>query len=133
MRAYAGHPLEDDWMDFAHRALAAHFEAGQGHLYVVANSMQPEFHKVGMTRRAPEARLAELNNEAVVGELFLVQSWWVYDRHHLERLAHRALAAYPRFKEFFKAPWQEVLPRVQTVLDRDRATLEKAGISPPSG
>ena len=128
--ALAGHPLEDDWRDLVALSARAHLAASRGHVYVAGNPMQPEFLKVGKTGRTPAERLAELNNEAVVGEFLLVASWEVADRHHGERAAHRALAGYARKKEFFRAPWKPLCAAVAAALDEDRARLARAGLLP---
>lgn len=131
MRAFNRHPLQDDWTDFAYGSLSAYFERARGYLYCVTNPTVPDFHKVGKTGRTPQERLVELNNEAVVGAFVLIKSWPVYDRHGLERLAHRALAQLPSHKEFFHGPWRVVLERVDAAVAADLELLEQAGIPLP--
>lgn len=127
MNALSGHPLEDEWKDAVQRGVQEHFSAAAGHLYVAVNTLLPDFHKVGKTGRVPRLRLAELNNEAVLGRLELVSAWQVYDRHFLEKAAHRALGDQPRHKEFFKVPWADACARVERAIDMDAQLLGAAG------
>lgn len=124
-------PLGDDFSDFIYEAVARFYSDARGHLYVVTNPTYRDFFKVGMTSRSPAQRLAELNNEAVLGEFVLVQSWEVYDRYWLEKEAHRRLADSPRQKEFFHGRWREICEVVADVVKVDRILLEKAGLLEP--
>ena len=128
--ALADTPLDDDYRDYLHRAMAEYFADAQGFLYVVTNPVQAGFFKVGKTGRTPQKRLAELNNEAVVGTFELVKSWPVRDRHWLERAAHKRLEHLPRHKEFFHGTWKQVCVAVDEAVAADEALLAAAGILP---
>ncbi|KWT98030.1 hypothetical protein APY03_0701 [Variovorax sp. WDL1] len=127
MRSFTAHPFEDDWRDFATKAVRDYLQAAQGHVYVVGNPLQRDFLKVGKTGRTPEKRLAELNNEAVVGAFMLVASWEVLDRHYVEKAAHRALSCFARVKEFFQGHYEPVCAAVAKAVEEDRAVLARAG------
>lgn len=96
------------WAAFAQASLRAYFEARQGRVYLARNSAHPTYVKVGKTRLMPEARMAALNTEGVVGQTDCLAALEVHDRHHCETAAHRLLSRYPRHKEFFEAPVPEV-------------------------
>jgi hypothetical protein len=128
--ALADTPLDDDFRDFLYQSVSDYFSASQGYLYVVTNPAQAGFFKVGKTGRTPAKRLAELNNEAVVGTFILVKSWPVKDRHWLEKAAHRQLSDLPRHKEFFHGTWQQVCAAVDSVVAADDLLLGAAGLLP---
>lgn len=128
--ALADTPLDDDFRDFLYRATNEYFSDAQGYLYVVTNPVQAGFFKVGKTGRTPQQRLAELNNEAVVGTFELVKSWPVRDRHWLERAAHQRLEHLPRHKEFFHGTWRQVCDAVDEAVAADEALLVAAGLLP---
>ena len=128
--ALADTPLDDDFRDYLYQSVSDYFAQAQGYLYVVTNPAQAGFFKVGKTGRTPAKRLAELNNEAVVGTFILVKSWSVKDRHSLEKTAHQHLSGLPRHKEFFHGTWQQVCAAVDSVVAADDLLLGAAGLLP---
>lgn len=129
LQAYAGHPLEDEWLDFVHESLALHVAKARGHLYCVTNPAQPGFHKIGMTGRQPAQRIAELTSAAVVGHFVLVKSWTVYDRFAVEKVVHARLAAqFPKHKEFFHGPWEALCAEVDEAISLDSSALTRANL-----
>lgn len=129
LAALAGHPLEEDWREHVENSLAKHFAEAKGIVYVVVNPAQPKFHKVGKTGQVMSRRLAQLDNEAVVGEFLVVTAWEVPDRHRYEALAHQALAEYPRHKEFFVADWKDVCEKVEARFLAIDTQFAKSGIA----
>lgn len=133
--AILGHPLGDDWHDFALTCLRMHWGAAAGHLYVAANAMHPQLLKVGMTRLTPAARLAQMASAGVVGNFVLLGEWPVHDRHWLERQAHERMSHAPRHKEFFAIAWADAFETIEAVIKDDRALFERAGfplVDPPT-
>jgi hypothetical protein len=128
--AMANTPLDDDFRDFLYRSVSDYFEQARGFLYVVTNPAHAGFFKVGKTGRTPVKRLAELNNEAVVGTFVLVKSWPVRDRHWLEKAAHQQLSGLPQHKEFFHGTWHQVCAGVDSVVAADDLLLGAAGLLP---
>ncbi|KWU19107.1 GIY-YIG nuclease family protein [Burkholderia cenocepacia] len=128
--AMADTPLDDDFRDFLYQSVADYFAQAKGYLYVVTNPAQAGFFKVGKTGRAPARRLAELNNEAVVGTFILVKAFPVDDRHWLEQAAHHRLSGFPRHKEFFHGTWEQVCDAVDAAITADEQLLSAAGLLP---
>lgn len=125
------HPLSDEWSDFIFNALDAHFTQSKGWVYAVHNPMNEGFIKVGKTAGSPTRRLAQLNNEAVLGTFVIVQTWFTHDRHFAERQAHRALHAFPKHKEFFHGDWRAICSQISQVVKEDTIRLESAGFNLP--
>lgn len=125
------HPLYDEWMDFIYSSVNAYFQHSAGWIYAVLNPVNEGFIKVGMTANTPATRLRQLNNEAVIGEFVIVQSWFTHDRFYVEAKSHQALAAYPRHKEFFHGNWREICAKVSAALQEEVSLMECSGFSLP--
>lgn len=114
--ATSAHPLGDELNDHAHACMNAHFQKSRGYLYVAANPMLEGFVKVGTTTLPPNKRMKSLTSAGVVGEFFLLKSWFVHDRFAIEALAHRHLAGPLRHKEFFKVHWEVAFTAVEQAI-----------------
>jgi hypothetical protein len=102
-----GHPLEDEWVDFAAHAVRERLQKRMGTVYVVTNPVHKDLYKVGMTSSSLEKRLRSLKTAGVVGEFIEVDQVQVLDRFVVERMAHHALASKAeRHKEFFVTDWR---------------------------
>ena len=76
-----------------------------GFVYAAARAADPDWVKVGYTRRAPTRRVAELANAGHREEFVLLDCRFVWDASQAERRVHEALAQdCPRAKEFFQLP-----------------------------
>lgn len=77
-----------------------------GYVYCLSNELTPGIFKVGMTRRTPAARIAELNNTSVMYPFVLEFSRRVTNPAAKERIIHRLLSAdrVVSNREFFKTP-----------------------------
>ena len=78
----------------------------EGFVYFARNRFMPNILKIGMTRRSPYARLAELKSTGVVGEFELVGAYFVIDCEKCEKYLHDKYN-YRRIdpnREFFEVP-----------------------------
>lgn len=96
----------DDHLDALQAALKAWVIARSGWVYVVRTGhLQGVLHKIGMTRKDPEARLRSLDSAGVVEKVELVGAWRCRDALTFERQIHQDLGAFRYRKEFFEG-WQ---------------------------
>jgi hypothetical protein len=77
-----------------------------GYVYCLSNESMPGIFKVGMTRRTPDARIAELYNTSVSVPFVIEFSRRVTNPTAKERLIHRLLSVdrVNSKREFFKTP-----------------------------
>ena len=86
------------------RAASQRHTPTPGHVYALSNPAMPGLLKIGMTRRTPEERAAELSASSGLPEPFRVEySEYSADAPTLERTVHAALARQRRSakREFF--------------------------------
>lgn len=125
--AMRGHPLEDEWMDFAIRSVRKHQANRSGFVYVVANPVFRRLYKVGSTSKSLEQRIRSLETAGVVGEFVEVFQSPAIDRFAAEARAHRALSAMAnQYKEFFDIDWQTACRVTREAVECDNALLARA-------
>lgn len=125
--AFDDHPLADDWRDFAWSSLEAWIKGRNGYVYVMVHPLYPGWAKVGRTRLAPENRAKMLTSEGVLGQFALAGAVRAADDWGLERRLHRALATWPRHKEFFLVAWPQLEHEFATQIRRQREDWRRAG------
>lgn len=91
-----------------------------GYIYVMRSAAHPrDVFKVGLTRRSPEQRAAELTRDTSAPDQFLVvQDWAVSDCELAEERIHIALKSYrfnPR-REFFSAPYKQICDSIAKII-----------------
>lgn len=122
--SFAGHPLADDWRDFAWASVQDYLNARRGRVYVVTNPVHGGLYKVGQTREDMQARLRTLNSAGVVGYFVEVYSVLVLDRFHVERAAQRALARTAvQHKEFFQCDYETATRALEAAAAQDATAL----------
>ena len=122
-----GHPLADEWSDFAHLALRDYFAEAKGLVYLLTTPQYPETIKVGMTTQLMPDRLRQLNNESVVWYFVCAAEIACHDRRYVEGQTHQALRrqGIVNKKEFFKCSVQFAKELSQSVRDSDITLLAK--------
>lgn len=129
MSCFVGHPLEDDWRDFASQSLQEYLQTRRGRVYVVTNPVNAGLYKVGQTREDMAARLKSLNSAGVVGYFVEVHSVVVSDRFYVERAAQRRLAqSAARHKEFFQCDFGTAMQALQVAAAADEAALARLAL-----
>lgn len=122
-----GHPLQDEWMDFAAGAVRQYVLHRSGTVYVVANPVHVNLYKVGVTKGPLEKRLRSLKTAGVVGEFIEIDQVFALDRFAAERLAHHILSSrVERHKEFFVTDYQTACAVVRKTVEADNSILERA-------
>lgn len=104
----------------ARRPLSLTEGRNPGYIYVMRSAAHPrDLFKIGLTRRSPEQRAAELTRDTSAPDQFLVvQDWAVSDCVLAEERIHRALEGYrinPR-REFFSAPYRLVCDTIAKII-----------------
>ena len=90
-----------------------------GIVYIARNDQHPpNVYKIGATNRNVEERMRELSNETGTYGTFEAKATFpVTDWEAAESKCHRQLNKYREDKEFFKAPYNELLEVVRNVCD----------------
>lgn len=129
---FCGHPLEDEWRDWAFQALQAYLAPRAGWVYVAVN---PATHvpvtKVGQSRKPPQQRVSALRTAGVLGGYHLLDFWSVADRHYTEAAILRRLRAhFESDRELFNAPTQDVLTIARDVVQGEGRWCAQLGVLP---
>lgn len=128
LNSFNGHPLADEWHDFAHSAICEHLSSRRGLVYIAGNPAQWGLYKVGSTAASTsDARMHSLSAAGVVGSFQEVGSFACIDRFGAERFAHKTLEKIAtRHKEFFAAEPRAIIETVRTCVSKDNALLKQA-------
>lgn len=80
-----------------------------GFVYFAANRYVPDVMKIGMTKRSPYVRMAELRSTGVIGSFDIVSAYFVVDCVLAERSLHdfHASLRLEQDREFFRVPTSE--------------------------
>lgn len=124
MWALVDHPFDDDWRDFAARAVQKHQARRQGIVYVVVNPVNAHWFKVGVTGKCLNTRLRSLRTAGVVGQFIEVDQIHALDRFGAEGRAHKAMNLLSeRHKEFFVTDWKTACRVLRNSVEEDNAVL----------
>jgi T5orf172 domain len=122
-----GHPLEDEWRDFAGAAARDRIQKRRGTVYVVANPVHAGLYKIGVTKGDLSKRLRSLKTAGVVGEFLEIDQFQALDRFAAEKMAHRNLSKVAqRHKEFFATDWKTACGMTRQGVDSDNKILKQA-------
>lgn len=101
-----------------------------GFVYVLQHDAMPGVYKVGMTRRSPHQRAAELSSvTGVPGEFNVACYVEVEDPAGVERHIHESLrGSRVEGKEFFRCPLSEIIACIFNLDDRLSEYLSDIGI-----
>lgn len=127
---FHGHPLEDDWRDWAAACVREHLRKRRGIVYVAANTVTAAsgFYKIGVTSVDVGRRMRSLRSAGVVGEFLAVDEAFALDRFAAESRAHRSMQqrSTVRDREFFVTDYKTASDVMRECVKFDNEALSRA-------
>lgn len=100
---------------YLRQQLACHFPRKVGVVYAAEHAAFPGLVKIGMSRRDPNYRIAELTTSGIPGTFTLLGYVTALDSAAVEAKVHQALDAYRTERELFRASPELALSTMQLV------------------